>query len=101
MTYLEDWDVTVVTIGPITVGTRWAIGDPDPDQLINNAELIGGIPCARLVDVVAYKKIADRPKDRHHVSIIEARRRAAAPDGSDCPDHGPPHDSTIRLSVEG
>ncbi len=72
--YLAEWDVTVVNIGQnISVGTSWGIGDVDPDELIDNAELIDAIPCARLDDVAAYKRIADRPKDREHLAIIEAR----------------------------
>jgi len=67
------WDVTGVQIGNNSIGTRWAIGDPDPDELIDNAELIAGFPCARLADIVAYKRLADRPKDRVHLEIIAAR----------------------------
>ena len=73
MEYLEEWDVSVVDLGTITIGTRWAIGDPDTDELIDNAETIAGFPCARLADVVAYKQISDRPNDRLHLSIIESR----------------------------
>jgi hypothetical protein len=70
--HLEEWDVEVVAIGNITIGTQWAIGDIDVDRLIDDAELIEGIPCARLDDVVAYKLISDREKDRLHLTIIES-----------------------------
>ena len=70
--YLEEWGVTVVNIGRnITVGTRWAIGDVDTGTLIDGAELVKGLPFANLAAVVAYKTIADRPKDRVHLEIIE------------------------------
>lgn len=72
--HLAEWNVSVVNIGDvITVGQRWAIGDPDVDELIETADLISGIPCARLEAVVAYKQISDRPKDRAHIQIIESR----------------------------
>jgi len=74
--YLEAWDVSVVNIGPnITVGTRWAIGDVDTCALIDGAELIEGLPFANIEAVVAYKRIADRPKDRVHLEIIEHHLR--------------------------
>lgn len=73
LVHLPEWDVTVVEIGDaITVGNRWAIGVVDIDELIDGAELVDGIPCARLDQVVAYKRISDRPKDRKHLEIIEA-----------------------------
>ncbi len=66
--YLEQWDVFVVSIGRhITVGTRWAIGEVDTDQLIDSAEFISGLPFAPLDAVVAYKRISRRPKDLAHL----------------------------------
>lgn len=74
--YLSEWDVTVVNLGPdITVGTRWAIGDVDTDELIDTAEIIDGIPFASLDAVVAYKAISRRPKDLDHLEIIDRERR--------------------------
>ena len=68
---LEEYGVEVVTVGNyITIGTRWAIGDFDTDRLIDEAELIDGIACVRLENVIAYKKLADRPKDRWHLDVI-------------------------------
>ena len=73
--YLNEWDVVVVNIGPdITVGTRWAIGDVDTDVLIETSEVIDGLPFATLDAVVAYKKLARRPKDLAHLEIIERLR---------------------------
>lgn len=63
----------IVTIGKsITVGTTWAYGDLDVDELIDTAEMIDGVPCVTIDRVVAYKLAADRPKDRAHLAIIEA-----------------------------
>jgi hypothetical protein len=56
----------------ITVGTSWAYGDPEVDDLIDTAEMIDGVPCVTIDHVVAYKRIADRPKDRAHLALIEA-----------------------------
>lgn len=57
----------------ITVGTSWAYGDLSIDQLIDSAEMIDGVPCVQLQYVLAYKLIADRPKDRSHISVIRER----------------------------
>lgn len=71
LAHLEAFDVDVVLIGDhITVGTRWGIGHHDVDELIESAELIDGIPCVRLEHVVAYKRLAGRPKDQEHLQII-------------------------------
>lgn len=70
---LDEYDIDIVAIGDhITVGTVWAIGDFSADALIDEAEIIEGLPCVRLEHVVAYKRIADRSKDRAHLLVIEA-----------------------------
>jgi hypothetical protein len=68
---LPELEIEVVAIGSsITVGTRWAIGEFSADELIETAETISGIPCARLEHVIAYKRLANRPKDRDHLDVI-------------------------------
>lgn len=69
---LADGGEIIVIGGDITVGTTWAYGDVDIDRLIDTAEMIDGVPCVTIDHVVAYKRIADRPKDRAHLAIIEA-----------------------------
>ena len=73
--YLEEHDVTVIGIddGAITIGTSWAYGDFDIEELIDTAELIEGLPCVLLEHVVAFKRAAGRPKDLEHLAIIEER----------------------------
>ncbi len=56
----------------ITVGSSWAYGNFSIDDLIDTSEIIDGIPCVRLKYVVAFKEIADRPKDRDHLASISA-----------------------------
>lgn len=58
--------------GDVTVGNHWEYGEPDIDRMIDTAEIIDGVPCVRLEHVVTYKRIADRPRDREHLAIIEA-----------------------------
>lgn len=71
---LEDLGVEIVAIGEgITVGREWAIGNFDIDQLIDGAELIAGVRCVQLEHVIAYKRLADRPKDRRHLAVIEGK----------------------------
>jgi len=69
---IEQNGVPVVSLfdGLVTFGTRWAIGDFDVDRLIDTAEMIGGLPFVRLEHVAAYKRLADRPKDREHLRLL-------------------------------
>jgi hypothetical protein len=43
----------------------------DIAALIDEAEIIDGLPFARLEDVLAFKRSYGRPKDRAHVRLIE------------------------------
>lgn len=57
--------------GLVTIGRSWAFGDVDVDDLIDTAEMIGGLPFVRLEHVAAYKRIARRPKDLAHLTLLE------------------------------
>lgn len=74
---LEEHQVEVVSFldGAITVGRSWAYGDADIDELIDTSETIEGLPFVRLEHVVAYKRIADRAKDRNHLLAFETWQR--------------------------
>ena len=71
--YLERYDVTVCTFreGRITFGREWGIGDVDVNELIESAEIIDGLPFARLEYVIAYKRIAGRRKDMEHLALLK------------------------------
>ena len=73
LVYLPEHDVEVVSMygGAITIGTRWAIGEFDTDELIDAAEIIEGLPFVKLKYVVRYKEIATRPKDLAHLRLLE------------------------------
>ena len=77
---LEHFDVCVVSMldGKLTFGDRWAIGDFDVNELIESAEIIDGIPFVRLENVIRYKTIADREKDRAHLAAYEAWKHVQA-----------------------
>ncbi len=70
---LED-GVTVISThdGAITFGRSWRYGRFDIDELIETAEQLAGVPCVRLEHVLAFKQLADRPKDRAHLAAVEA-----------------------------
>jgi hypothetical protein len=70
---VEDDGVEIVSIddGAITVGRSWRYGEVSIDDLIDTAEMISGIPCVRLEHVIAYKRIAGRPKDLAHLAVID------------------------------
>jgi hypothetical protein len=66
-------DDPVVDLGNgLTFGRSWAYGDVDIDQLIEEAVEIDGLPFVRLDAVVAYKRIARRPKDLRHIELMES-----------------------------
>jgi hypothetical protein len=64
-------EIVNVDGGAITIGTSWRYIEVSIDALIEQAEEIDGIPCVRLEHIIAYKRIADRPKDRGHLAVIE------------------------------
>jgi hypothetical protein len=66
--------IVAVDGGAITIGRSWRYGDTPVGELIDTSETIDGIPCVLLEHIVAYKQIADRPKDRAHLAVIEARQ---------------------------
>ncbi|NQV05014.1 hypothetical protein HQ535_00555 [bacterium] len=70
---LEPDGIEIVNIdgGAITIGTSWRYGDTPVGHLIDTAEAIDGIPCVLLSHIVAYKRIAGRPKDLAHLAVID------------------------------
>jgi DNA-binding transcriptional ArsR family regulator len=79
LVYLAEHDVSVVTLHDdgITLGNRWAIGDFDVDHLIDTAEVIDNLPFVKIEHVIAYKKLAGRPKDLDHLRLIDSYQRSA------------------------
>ena len=77
LVYLPEHDVEIVSLfdGAVTIGTEWAIGEFDVDELIDTAETIDGLPFVRLVHVIRYKEIAARPKDLRHLELLRGAGR--------------------------
>ena len=71
--YLAEYGVTVATIcdGQISFGTKWGIGTFDIDGLIDDAELIGGLPFVQLRHVISYKMQRASPKDLRHLDALK------------------------------
>lgn len=44
----------------------------EAEPLVARAEVVRGVPCAPLADVIAMKERLDRPKDREHLARIRA-----------------------------
>jgi hypothetical protein len=59
--------------GPFDVSTSWSVNEfkPLPRQLIKDADIIDGIPFARLEDVLQWKRTCGREKDLEDVKLIE------------------------------
>ncbi len=72
--YLSEYGLTIFAIddGRITFGDRWAIGDFDTDTLIDSMEFFEGLPFVSLQYVLAYKILANRPKDRQHLQALRS-----------------------------
>ena len=72
--YLPGYNVSVAKLcdGAITFGTAWGIGEVDVGEVIDNAEIIDGLPFARIDDVVRYKRLRSSPKDLEHLAAIKA-----------------------------
>ena len=51
----------------------------DTDGIIDGAETVWGLPFARLEDVLAFKRLLGRPKDREHARVIESYLGGGAP----------------------
>jgi len=49
----------------------WGPGEWDIDSIIDNAEVIDGIPYVQLETVLKWKKLCGRPKDLKDVELIE------------------------------
>lgn len=65
-------DETVDLFNGLTFGRSWAYGTFDIDALIDEAEIIGGLPFVQLASVVEFKQIARRPKDLEHLALLES-----------------------------
>ena len=72
LTYLPEEDITVAAFfdGDLSVGTTWAFGDVDINDLIDTAELFEGVPFVLIEHVIAYKRVAARDKDQDHLQRI-------------------------------
>jgi len=56
--------------GRIHFSPGWISQDWDIDDLIDRAEIIHGLPFAHLTDVLAYKQMLNRPKDRADIDAL-------------------------------
>ena len=72
LTHNDVYNVDIVSMHDeqLTFGMAWGIGDFDIDQLIDEAELIDGIPFVRLKHVIAYKQARGSDKDQRHIAAF-------------------------------
>ncbi|TXJ75184.1 hypothetical protein E2C11_24450 [Streptomyces lavendulae] len=56
--------------GRIEIFDRWLPGSPGPDQMIESAEWVQGIPFSPLREVLAWKERLGRQKDRDDAKLI-------------------------------
>jgi hypothetical protein len=67
---MQEDDETVDLGNGLTFGRSWGYGVFDIEKLIDDAEIIEGLPFVQLDAVIEFKKIAGRPKDREHLSRL-------------------------------
>ncbi|UQT56909.1 hypothetical protein M4V62_18375 [Streptomyces durmitorensis] len=58
--------------GDIEVFDRWLPGTPDPDDLIDGAEWVRGVPFCPLPQILAWKERSLRSKDQADARLIKA-----------------------------
>jgi hypothetical protein len=63
--------------GRINVSARWLDREASIDDLIEGAEVLDGLRYFRIDDVIAYKTMLDRPKDRADLAALAESRCAA------------------------
>lgn len=63
LVHLSEYDVDIIDAGGgLTFGRQWGIGVFDIDELIDTADVIGGIRFVRLEHVVTYKTDRQPPE---------------------------------------
>ena len=85
--------------GLIQFSPRWISDDWDVDSLIDRAEIFEGLPFAHLADVLRYKQMLNRPKDRSDIQALVRLQRHGARGlatedldrGQDAYPHAPAH----------
>ena len=68
----QEQGLSLITLydGKLSFGTRWVIGDFDVDELIDNAEMIEGLPFVQLEHVVRYKLDRRSQRDLQHLAAL-------------------------------
>lgn len=82
--------------GRIQFSPEWISPEWNPDDLIDGAEIIQGLPFAQLADVLAYKQTLGRRKDRPDIAaLLDLLRPAGRTHGT------PPHEPATNPRVPG
>ena len=71
--------IAVLYGGVIEACDTWVLTNRTTDELIESAEVIGGIRYLAIKDVVAYKRQLDRPKDRSDLAKLRTHRPELVP----------------------
>jgi hypothetical protein len=71
LTKIESWDVDSLRCGDIELLNGWGPGLWNVQNIIDKAEIIDGLTFVRLEEVLKWKKMMNREKDKKDVEIIE------------------------------
>ncbi len=67
----KGWGFGLVLQDEIEMLKEWGPGKWDVAELIKNAEIIDGLAFVKLEEVLKWKKVMDREKDKKDIEIIE------------------------------
>jgi hypothetical protein len=74
----KNWETVIKSDGnqcfvidSIEMGVDWFPGEWDVNKLIEEAEIIDGLPFVKLEEVLKWKKLFNREKDQKDIKIIE------------------------------
>ncbi|GGP70533.1 hypothetical protein GCM10010231_46620 [Streptomyces sindenensis] len=65
--------------GDIEIFDRWLPGAPNPDEMIDCAEMVDGIPFCPLSWVLEWKLFSSREKDMRDIELIRQRMETPQP----------------------
>ncbi len=68
---IGDWGVELISCGEIEMLNGWGPGKWDTQKIISEAEIINGLAFVKLGEVLKWKKMMVREKDKKDIELIE------------------------------
>lgn len=68
---IENWGIDCLSCGEIEMLNGWGPGEWDVQRVIDGAEIIDGLAFVKLEEVLRWKKMMNREKDKKDIEVIE------------------------------